>query len=77
MHSREQRAEARRATWSGIVARSAAEAEAIKRAHDEATTPAARVEAIWQLVLRVPWGDSDAAEYRLDRSLGRVERRRG
>ena len=74
MKTFEARAAARRANWSGVVARSHREAEDIKRAAQEAVPPHERVEAIWQLVLRMPWGN-DAAEYRLDRSVARVKRR--
>ena len=75
MDSFEERATARRAGWRGYVARSAAEAARYEREIDAALTGAERVEAIWDLVLRMPWGN-DASEYRLDRSVARVERRR-
>jgi hypothetical protein len=71
----EERAAERRRTWSGVVARSAEEAEVISRAADAAMTPIERMELVWELTLRMPWGD-DATEFRLDRTLGRVERRR-
>ena len=76
MDSFEARAQRRRATWTGIVAHAPAEAAAFERAAAEAVPPAQRAEAIWELVLRMPWG-TDATEYRLDRSVGRVQRRRG
>ena len=75
MDARERRAVQRRETWNSYTARSAEEAAAHERAQEAATNPQERVNAIWELVLRMPWG-ADAAEYRLDRSLGRVERRR-
>jgi hypothetical protein len=70
----ESRALVRRATWTGFVARSNAEAEAYERRIESTLSPLERVEAIWELVLRMSWGN-DAAEYRLDRSVDRVERR--
>jgi hypothetical protein len=75
MDSFEERAKARRASWRGYVARSAEEAARLEREIEASLTGAERVEAIWGLVLRMPWGD-DASEYRLDRSVARVERRR-
>jgi hypothetical protein len=71
----EERAAERRRTWSGVVVRSAEEAEAISRAADAAMTPVERMELVWELTLRMPWGDN-ATEFRLDRTLGRVERGR-
>jgi hypothetical protein len=75
MDEREQRAAERRSTWQAFVAHSAAEAAAYERAQYAAMTPEERVATVWELTLRMPWGE-DAAEFRLDRSLGRVERRR-
>jgi hypothetical protein len=71
----EKRAAERRRTWSGVVARSPEQAEAVSRAADAAMTPVERMELVWELTLRMPWGD-DATEFRLDRTVGRVERRR-
>ncbi|HKU81644.1 MAG TPA: hypothetical protein VJP76_05695, partial [Candidatus Tumulicola sp.] len=75
MDSYERRAAARRATWSAFVARSAAGAAARERISDASIPPVQRVEMIWQLVLRTP-GVEHASQPRLDRSVGRVERRR-
>ena len=75
MGSFEKRAAARRVLWSGAVARSPEEAAAFERAADRKIPPSERVGMIWELVLRMDWGEH-AREYRLDRSLGRVERRR-
>ena len=74
MNSFESRAAVRRATWTGTVARSFREDDELRRTAENKIPPHERVEAIWQLVLRMPGGD-DAAEYRLDRSVARVERR--
>jgi hypothetical protein len=65
---------ARRADWQGFVAHSPAEAAAIKRHIESALAPHERAEAVWLLVKLMPWGD-DATDYRLDRTLARVERR--
>jgi hypothetical protein len=74
MSSAEERAAERRATWTGFLARSFEEAAAYKRAEDEAIPPHMRAEMIWELVTRMP-GRGDASEFRLDRTVGRVERR--
>jgi len=66
----------RRVTWYGFVARSPEEFERIKHDLDRSMTPSQRAETIWELVTRMPWG-ADASEYRLDRTVARVERRRG
>ncbi|HUY11681.1 MAG TPA: hypothetical protein VMV73_05415, partial [Candidatus Dormibacteraeota bacterium] len=71
----EQRAKIRRETWRGFVAHSPAQAATFEREAVIAMTPEERVAAIWELVLRMPWG-SDGTEHRLDRSLARVERRK-
>jgi hypothetical protein len=71
----ERRAAERRATWRGTVAHSFDEAEAISRAGDRELSPSERVELIWTLVQRMPWGNN-ASQFRLDRTLGRIERRR-
>jgi hypothetical protein len=73
METVEERAAARRASWVGIVAHSFREAEDLKRAAYDAIPPHERAEAIWELVMRMPWGD-DATEYRLDRTVARVKR---
>jgi hypothetical protein len=75
MDQSEKHAAERRRTWTGVVVHSAKEAEAISRAENAAMSPAERVELVWQLTLRMPWRD-DATEFRLDRTVGRVERRR-
>jgi hypothetical protein len=75
MDESENHAAERRRTWTGVVVHSAKEAEAISRASDAAMSPSERVELVWQLTLGMPWGD-DATEFRLDRTVGRVERRR-
>jgi hypothetical protein len=75
MDASQKRAAERRRTWFGVVARSPEEAEAISRAADAAMTPVERMELVWELTLRMPWGDN-ATEFRLDRTVGRVERRR-
>jgi len=56
------------------VARSYEELATFRRDAHDAIPPSARVEMIWELVQRLPWG-SNATESRLDRSVGRVERR--
>ena len=75
MDSSESRAAARRASWHGYIARSAAEADQYQRQMEAAIPPQERVEAIWELVIQSPWG-KDAAEHGFDRSSARVERRR-
>lgn len=74
MESFEARAAMRRKTWKGFVARSFEELASYRRDANEAIPPSSRVEMIWELVRRIPWG-SNATESRLDRSVGRVERR--
>jgi hypothetical protein len=74
MESQESRAAVRRVTWTGAVARSYGEADEIKREIESAIPAHERAEMIWQLTLRMQWGNN-AAEYRLDRSVARVERR--
>jgi hypothetical protein len=74
MESFEGRAAIRRKTWKGFVARSSEELASFRWDAHDAILPSARVEMIWQLVRRLPWG-SNATESRLDRSVGRVERR--
>ena len=71
------RANERRSTWTGYVARSFDEAAAHKRSIDDAIPCSERVELVWALVCAQTetWG-SDASEYRLDRTLARVERGR-
>lgn len=44
----------------------------------EGTTPEERIEAVWQLTLLcLAWGEDRAGEPRLQRSVSRVQRRRG
>lgn len=75
METFEQRAQRRRATWTGFLARSPDQLAAFERNAIRAMAPEERVAAIWGLVLAMP-GRNDAAEYRLDRSLARLERRK-
>lgn len=72
----EERSKHRRETMSGHVAHSKLEARALERAREQSLEPYERAEAIWGLVCDlVAARGSDGAELRLDRSLGRVERR--
>ena len=72
-----ERAIVRRRTMVARVARSREEAVALERERDAAMSAAERVEAIWALVCELEAiRGGDGTELRLDRSLGRLERRR-
>jgi hypothetical protein len=76
MDSPEDRARKRRETWTGHLSHSFAEAAGYEREEDEKIPPHERAEMIWQLVLQWPAKGDHASEFRLDRTFGRIERRR-
>jgi hypothetical protein len=71
------RAEERRRSMTAFVARSWAQADAIGAALERRMTPEQRAEAVWGLTCEL-WsnGGDDGSQFRLDRSVARLERRR-
>lgn len=71
------RARERRRSMVARVARSKGEAQAISDELEDALLPFERAEAIWALTCELgSMRGLDASEFRLDRSLARLERRR-
>jgi hypothetical protein len=71
------RAERRRSTMVARVARSPREAQAITDEFNAALEPSERAEAIYALTCELSaLRGVDGSEFRLDRSLARVERRK-
>ena len=76
--SAEERAERRRRTWTGGVARSFDEAEQMDLAFWQSMTPVERIRATTELIFEMPWeegrvGPSD----RLQRAVGGVRPLKG
>ena len=72
-----QRSAERRKTMTVRVARSRQEMEAFEVERERSLEPFRRAEAIWPLVCELEMmRGGDGTEFRLDRSLARVERRR-
>jgi hypothetical protein len=72
----ERRSAQRRQSMDARIARSKEEAEVLARERENALPPFERAEAIWGLLRDLATiRGSDGSEFRLDRSVARVERR--
>ena len=78
MESREERAERRRRTWTGGVARSFEEADEMDLEFWMNATPAERLRGVTQLVFEMhEWAGDGGSPPRLQRAVGGVRKRRG
>lgn len=76
MESREDRAERRRRTWTGGVARSFEEAEEMDLDFWMAATPGERIRGVTQLVTEMnDWSGHGGPPPRLQRAVGGVRKR--
>jgi hypothetical protein len=78
MGSKEERAEARRRTWKGGVAKSFEEAEQMDLLFWLAATPGERIRGVTQLIDDMRWMEGDrGSSPRLQRAAGGVRTREG
>jgi len=78
METPDERAERRRRTWTGGVARSFEEAESMDLEFWLSATPAQRIRGMTQLIAEMHgWSGDGGPPPRLQRAVGGVRRRKG